>query len=74
VSAKEASAGARGEVAAVRRLLNDSVARAAESDGDLFSFHCECDDWSCRETVTLTLAQYRVARFWPVVAHSVVAA
>jgi hypothetical protein len=58
-------------------MFNDSVAKGAEGFHDeelVFKFLCECGDLNCKGIVELTLAQYRVARSWPVVAHSTVAA
>ena len=79
MSAAEVSANGRGEVAAMRRLLNDSIAGVAERFDDegeeiFFDFQCECEDLSCTRVVGFTVVQYRCARFWPVVVHSSVAA
>jgi hypothetical protein len=76
MSTKEAPANGPGDVMAMRRVLNDSIAGAAErldDDRAFFEFLCECGDSDCKGVVELTVAQYRVARFWPVVAHSSVA-
>jgi len=79
MSTTEVTANGRGEVAAMRRLLNDSIAEVAERFDDegeeiFFDFHCECEDLSCTRVVEFTVVQYRCARFWPVVAHGSVAA
>ncbi len=72
MSTKEASAIGQGEVEAMRRVLNDSIAEAAErfdEEGALFEFFCECGDLSCKEVVALTVAQYRANRSGRVLAH-----
>lgn len=71
MSTKEAPAKALGEEEALRRMRNDLIAAAAEPSGgkDSFEFLCECGDLNCRKVVELTVAQYRVARFWAIVAH-----
>ena len=71
-STKEAPAVGRGEVEAMRRVLNDSIAEAAERFDDeraLFGFYCECGDLICKEVVELTVAQYRAGRRRGVLAH-----
>ena len=71
MSTKEVPASERGNCVAARRLFNDSVAEGAQGfDSDeSFEFLCECGYSDCDEVVVLTVAQYRVARFWPIVAH-----
>lgn len=72
MSTKEAPARALGEEEALRRMRNGLIAEDAEAFGseDSFEFLCECGDLNCREVVELTVAQYRVARFWTIVAHA----
>jgi hypothetical protein len=71
---KEAPANGRDEVAAMRRLMNDFIAKGAASldreETALLEFFCECGDSDCKRVVELTVAQYRCARFWPLVAHA----
>ena len=71
MSTKEAPANGRGEEEALRRMRNDLIAKGAEAfdTEDSCEFLCECGDGNCKEVVELTVAQYRCARFWPVVAH-----
>lgn len=69
----------RSEVANTRRVMNDSIANGAErldhdGNGVDFEFFCECGNLRCDEKMRLTVAQYRCARFWPVVAHTSAAA
>lgn len=70
---KEAPANGREDVAATRRLINDSIAKGAASldreGAMLFEFFCECGDLTCDEVVRLTVAQYRGIRSRPVVFH-----
>ena len=72
MSTEETPADGRGEVVADARLRNDLILDGAKSLGDEedYDFFCECGDSSCKEVVQLTVPQYRVARFWPVLAHS----
>jgi hypothetical protein len=71
---REAPTDGRDGVAAMRRLMNDFIAKSAASldreEAALLEFFCECGDSGCKGVVELTVAQYRCARFWSLVAHS----
>jgi hypothetical protein len=56
----------------MRRLLNDSIAKAGAERFDYedsFEFYCECSDLSCKKVVELTVAQYRILSIGKVLAH-----
>ncbi|HEU5363380.1 MAG TPA: hypothetical protein VFU56_08540 [Gaiellaceae bacterium] len=55
----------RGAAVAIRRYVNDEIARTAIrfdlDDGGRFEFLCECGDLSCNRRVKLTLPEYRAS-------------
>jgi hypothetical protein len=62
----------RDRAAYFRRLVNDEILDAATrfDDGStVFEFLCECGDLDCRETVKMTLADYRATTPGSVVGH-----
>lgn len=68
---RKAAAHGNGEVADMR-LINDAIARAAEtlrSDDVPFEFYCECGDPGCHRVTQLTLEEYRIRPPRILVAH-----
>jgi hypothetical protein len=58
---------------AIRRFVNDEIARVATSfdgnDGSEFEFLCECGDLACQELVHMPLAAYAATPPGSVVGH-----
>ena len=75
MSARKAAAYGTGEVADMR-LINDAIARAAETlhHNDVpFEFYCECGAPGCDQVAQLTLEEYRTRPPRILVAHPQVA-
>ena len=71
MSTREAAVYGTDEVADMR-LINDAIARAAETlrHADVpFQFYCECGDHGCHQVTQLTLEQYRARPPRILVAH-----